>query len=218
MFTGIVEGMARVSRAENARGGLRLVLDLGPLARGTGPGDSISVAGCCLTVVAHGPEGTVFELSPETLARTRFGRLEPGQRVNIERSLRVGDRLGGHFVSGHVDGLGRVERCEEQGDFSLMTLWAPSDLGPYLIPKGSVAVDGVSLTVAEMESLESGESGESGVRFTVALIPETLERTTLGQGVPGGPVHLEGDLLGKFVLRQLELRGVASAPGAGTAG
>jgi len=209
MFTGIVEGMARVSRAETARGGLRLVLDLGNLAQGTGPGDSIAVAGCCLTVVAHGAQGTVFELSPETLERTRFGRLGPGQRVNIERSLRVGDRLGGHFVSGHVDGLGRVAGAEEQGDFTLMTLWAPPELEPYLIPKGSVAVDGVSLTVADMTSLAAG------VRFTVALIPETLERTTLGEAAPGDPVHLEGDLLGKFVLRQLELRGAALPGGAG---
>lgn len=204
--------MARVSRAETARGGLRLVLDLGRLAQGTGPGDSISVAGCCLTVVAHGGEGTLFELSPETLQRTRFGRIRPGQRVNIERSLRVGDRPGGHFVSGHVDGLGRVEGAEEQGDFTLLTLWAPPGLEPYLIPKGSVAVDGVSLTVADL-----GSPGE-GVPFTAALIPETLERTTLGEAAPGDPVHLEGDLLGKFVLRQLELRGAASSPGSGAPG
>lgn len=194
MFTGIVEGTAPVVEAVPARGGLRLVLDLGPFAAGLRRGDSICIAGCCLTVATlDGPRGA-FELSPETLARTRFGAVQPGSLLNVERSLRVGDRLGGHFVAGHVDGVGRVESIRQQADFAEHVYAAPPEVAPYLIPKGSVAVEGVSLTVAAL--LSPG-------RFAVALIPETLERTTLGRVRAGDPLHMEGDLIGKFVLAQL---------------
>lgn len=196
MFTGIVEGLAPLLEATPARGGLRLVLDLGALADGVRDGDSVCTAGCCLTVVELAGTRAAFELSQETLARTRFGALRPGEKLNVERSLRLGDRLGGHFLTGHVDALGTVARIERQGDFALHAYHAPAALLPLLIPKGSVGVDGVSLTVAELLP-------EGG--FRVALIPETLRRTTLGALRPGDRVHLEGDLLGKYVQRQLQL-------------
>ncbi|TAH34887.1 MAG: riboflavin synthase [Planctomycetota bacterium] len=200
MFTGLVDGIARVLGTEAARGGLRLDLELGPAGVGARLGESICVAGCCLTVAGLDGSRMRFELSPESLRRTRFGALRMGDPVNVERSLRVGDRLGGHFLTGHVDGIGTVERVETQGDFALHAYRPPGVLVPLLIPKGSVGVEGVSLTVAGLE--------DGGV-FTVALIPETLRRTTLGGLRPGDRLHMEGDLLGKFVLRQLELRGLA---------
>ncbi|MBL7008780.1 MAG: riboflavin synthase [Planctomycetes bacterium] len=195
MFTGIVERAALVSAVEEIPGGLRLTLDLGPCAEGVGRGDSICVAGACLTVIAL--EGTLagFDLSMETLDKTRFREAVPGSLLNIERSLRVGDRLGGHFVSGHVDGLGEVVAVEDQEDFSLHTYRAPAAILLYLVPKGSVTIEGVSLTVAELRP--------DGV-FTVALIPETLERTTLGELSAGARVQMEGDLLGKYVQRCVE--------------
>lgn len=202
MFTGIVEGTATVTRAEERPPGLFLELALGPLAEGVGRGDSVCVAGTCLTVVGREADRLGFDLSRETLERTRLGRVRPGEPLNVERSLRVGDRLGGHFVTGHVDALGEVVRVERQGDFAVHAYRAPETLEPLLVPKGSVAVEGVSLTVAALHP---------GGVFEVALIPETLERTTLGGLRPGDPVHLEGDLLGKFVLRYLAL--AAERPG-----
>ena len=197
MFTGLVEGKARVLAAAAARGGLRLELDLGPVAEGVRPGDSICVAGCCLTVMALEGARAAFELSPETLAKTHLGAALAGARLNVERSLRLGDRLGGHFLTGHVDALGRVLRIEAEGDFARHTYHAPPALEPLLVPKGSVGVEGVSLTVAELH-----RDGQ----FAVALIPETLQRTTLGELRVGDALHLEGDLLGKYVLRQLGVR------------
>lgn len=194
MFTGIVERAARVTAVAQIPGGCRLSLDLGPSAEGVRRGDSICVAGACLTVVGLDGATATFDLSLETLDKTRFKDLRPGAGLNIERSLRLGDRLGGHFVTGHVDGLGEVLAIEDQADFSVHTYRAPAALHPYLVPKGSVAVEGVSLTIAELR--------DGGV-FTVALIPETLERTTLAELQPGGRVHLEGDLLGKYVQRCL---------------
>ncbi len=202
MFTGIVEGTATVTRAESRPEGLYLELDPGPLAEGVGHGDSVCVAGVCLTVISREGSRLGFDLSQETLDRTRLGRIGPGERLNVERSLRVGDRLGGHFVTGHVDGLGEVVQVEPQGDFAVHAYRAPEALEPLLVPKGSVAVEGVSLTVAALRP---------GGVFEVALIPETLERTTLGTLRPGDPLHLEGDLLGKFVLRYLAL--AAERPG-----
>ncbi|RMH01268.1 MAG: riboflavin synthase [Planctomycetota bacterium] len=197
MFTGIVERAVPVVGRDEIPGGLRLILDLGPCAEGLQRGDSVCVAGACLTAIALEGTRAGFDLSQETLEKTRFTEIRVGDRVNVERSLRVGDRLGGHFVTGHVDGLGEVVGIEDQEDFSVHSYRAPERIRPWLVPKGSVAVEGVSLTVAEL--------GPDGV-FSVALIPETLQRTTLGGLAPGDRIHLEGDLIGKYVERILAAR------------
>lgn len=191
VFTGLVEGtgIVRANRAET--GGRVLEVDLGPLADGTALGDSICVSGACLTVAGLEGEVARFALSPETLERTGLGLLGPGSRVNLERSLRVGDRLGGHFLTGHVDGMGSLAERRPQGGFATFRFTAPAALLPLLVEKGSVGVDGVSLTVARL--LPDG--------FEVALIPETLARTTLGDAREGHPVHLEADLLAKHLAR-----------------
>ncbi|KAA3608258.1 MAG: riboflavin synthase [Planctomycetota bacterium] len=194
MFTGIVEGTATVTSRESTAGGLRLHLQLGNLAEGLAHGDSVAVAGTCLTVISQRDTEIGFDLSQETLEKTRFGQIQVGQRLNVERSLQVGARLGGHFVSGHVDGMGKVCAIENQEEFAVHTYQAPPALRPLLVPKGSVTVEGVSLTVADLQ--------QDGC-FQVALIPETLERTTLSDLQAGDPIHLEGDLLGKYVLRYL---------------
>jgi riboflavin synthase len=203
MFTGIVERAAPLVAREEIPGGLRLTLDLGACAEGLQHGDSVCVAGACLTVITR--DGTLagFDLSMETLDKTRLGEVQVGQALNVERSLRVGDRLGGHFVSGHVDGLGEVLAVEDQEDFSVHTYRAPAAIHAYLVPKGSVTIEGVSLTVAEL--LPDGV-------FTVALIPETLQRTTLGGEKPGDRVQMEGDLLGKYVQRAVEAHAGGSGP------
>lgn len=198
MFTGLVQSIARVTRREEQPAGLRLWLDLGPVAVGQDLGASIAIAGCCLTVVAFDGSEASFDLSPETLSKTRLSEIVVGDRLNVEAALRAGDPLGGHFVSGHVDGLGQFLAREQQGDYEVQTFLAPPEIEALLVPKGSVTIEGVSLTVAELLAER---------RFTVALIPETLERTTLGKIESGSPVHMEGDVLGKFVHAYLERRG-----------
>jgi riboflavin synthase len=197
MFTGIVEAMG-VVRATTRRGDI-LVLGLECDSRemGLGTGGSIAVNGCCLTAVDVGPDGFACELTPETLRRTAFGdRLRPGARVNLERPMRADGRFDGHIVQGHVDGVGRIADVLALGDSAEMSIEVPEDLDRYLAQKGSVAVDGVSLTVA---ALRSGA-------FTVALIPYTLEHTTLGQVSAGDPVNLETDIIAKHVERLLALQ------------
>lgn len=201
MFTGLVESAVPTVRFTPAGAGARLVLDAPDPAFEAGPGDSIAVSGCCLTVVGHEDEAgravaprpgarLAFDLSAETLARTWFGELRAGRRVNVERALRVGDRLGGHLVSGHVDGLARVVGQREPGDGGReITFEVDPGLERYLIEKGSVTLDGVSLTVVE----------PTGRRFHVALIPETLAVTTLGDLAPGDRVHVEADQVGKWI-------------------
>ncbi len=198
MFTGLVEGMGTVLALEPAQEGLRIVVDLGEFAAGVGLGDSICTGGICLSVTSIDGTKVSYDVSPETLEKTSLGSLEPGSKVNIERSLRVGDRLGGHFLTGHVDGLGSLVEVEQQGDFAVFTFECPMSVWPLLVSKGSVGVEGVSLTVASLEDDR---------HFTVALIPETLERTTLGILKPGMSVNLEGDMLGKYVLRFLQQAG-----------
>ena len=196
MFTGIVAGTGEVRGVEPLAGGLRAAVDLGSLAAEARPGDSVCVSGCCLTVAAQEESVATFDLSPETLERTWFQDLRPGRKVNLELALRASDRLGGHFVTGHVDGLGRTLERRPAGDFLDLVWEVPEAFQAFLAEKGSVAVDGVSLTVAALE----------GRVFRAALIPETLERTTLGALRPGDPVHLEADPIARQVLRFLELR------------
>jgi riboflavin synthase len=197
VFTGIVEEAGRVESAV-ARGELLVVRIAATTVTESLPlGGSVSVNGCCLTAVEVSREGFTCELTPETLARTRFDeRLRPGARVNLERPLRADGRFDGHIVQGHVDGVGRVASLRRLGASAELEVEAPPELARYLVLKGSVAVDGVSLTVA----------GLAGAVFGVALIPYTLERTNLGDAAPGGHVNLEADLIAKYVERLLASR------------
>lgn len=200
MFTGIVEGVAPVVAFERRGAGARLVLAAPEFEFGSARGDSVSVSGCCLTLLGDAAPGQPleFDLSEETLQRTWFGALSPGRPLNLERALRLSDRVGGHLVSGHVDGLGRVAAVEDRGDGGRWIRFeAPPGFERYLVSKGSVTVDGVSLTVVEPQ----------GRGFSVAVIPATLARTTLGRAEAGMRVHLEADLIGKWLEQLLAARG-----------
>jgi riboflavin synthase len=198
MFTGIVETVGRITEARDRSGSLRLTVAAQALNPGdVAVGDSIAVNGCCLTVAAIAGEHLRFDVSAETLACT--AGLDRTGEVNLETALRVGDRLGGHLMSGHVDGVGIVARFESaQGDADsvLLDIEAPADLARLIAPKGSVAVDGVSLTLNDV----------AGRRFCVNLIPHTLAVTTLKHLRPGARVNLEVDLLARYVARLLETR------------
>lgn len=193
VFAGIVEEMGRIVEIRSLPPGKRLAIQAGRCALGVGLGDSICVSGCCLTVVAWNGDILEFDAGPETLARTILGELQPGDAVNLERSLQIGDRLGGHFVTGHVDGVGTVrERIDEQ-EWSTFWFHAPGELTRQMASKGSVAVDGISLTLVDV----------TDSAFSVALIPHTLRVTTLGAKTARSRVNLETDLLAKYVQRQL---------------
>lgn len=192
MFTGIVRELGTV----DAFDGSRLVVAAPETAATAAIGDSIAVAGVCLTVVANEDGRLAFDAVPETLSRTALGSLEPGQTVNVEPSLRVGDSLGGHVVQGHVDAVGRVRSVTPEGESRRIWVDAPETVVRYCIEKGSIAVDGVSLTVSAFD--------DDG--FEVALIPHTLAVTTLGRLEPGHEVNLEADVLGKVVERLLAAR------------
>ncbi len=194
MFTGLVECMGTVVDIADESPGVRLRIDAGLVADDAVLGASIAINGCCLTVVAVEDSILDFEAGSETLSRTNLGSLEIGNNVNLERSLKVGDRLGGHYVTGHIDTTGTVSERMDNKDWSTIWFNLPRSWAKLLVEKGSVAVDGVSLTVVDVES----------ERFSVALIPHTLEVTTLGQRHTGDVVNLETDLLAKYVQRQLE--------------
>lgn len=200
MFTGLVEALGMVGRVEARPPGLRLWIEVGELAADAALGDSIALNGCCLTVVEREENRLAFDAGPETLSRTNLGRLAPGSRVNLERSLKLGDRLGGHLVTGHIDAQGALDQRLDDADWSTMWFSVPAALTRQMAAKGSVAIDGVSLTLVAVEP----------ARLSVALIPHTLAVTTLGSLQPGDPVNLETDLLAKYVEAQLR----ASRPGA----
>jgi riboflavin synthase len=196
MFTGLVQQVGSVERVSH--GGMtdlwvQSTFDALQL------GESIACDGCCLTVVEA--KGGTFKVqaSPETLRRTTLSDWREGTRVNLERALRVGDRLGGHWVQGHVDSVSKLSSARAEGDSKVLTFDMPADLAPFFIEKGSVTVDGISLTV---NTVQAGA-------FSVALIPETLSRTTLGGKNVGARVNLEADLVGKYVARQQQLKGVS---------
>jgi riboflavin synthase len=188
VFTGLVETTARVRRVDPEADGVRLEVET-PLAAQLSQGDSIAVNGVCLTAVDPGEHGFKADVMAETLRRSSLGPLAAGDSVNVELPLRAGDRLGGHMVQGHVDGTGTVESTRDEGFARLVRIAAEPALLRYVVEKGSIAVDGVSLTVADVD--------DEG--FTVSLIPETLERTTLGTAAPGRVVNLEVDVLAKYV-------------------
>ena len=194
MFTGIIHATGRVTRSEPRGGDLRLGivapdLDTSDVALG----DSIAVSGCCLTVVAHEGDTLAFDVSSESLALTTLGDLAVGDRVNLEKALRLSDRLGGHLVSGHVDGIGRIVSAEPDARSQRWTVEAPPALARYIAAKGSVCVDGVSLTVNAVD----------GNRFGVNLVPHTVEHTTFGDRRAGDRVNLEIDMLARYVERML---------------
>jgi riboflavin synthase alpha subunit len=193
MFTGIVRERGRVLSAERAdgEGDLRLRIRAPGTAAETNPGDSVTVAGCCLTATAVLDGAIEFDAVPETLARSTLGGLGEGAEVNLEPALRVGEPLGGHFVQGHVDGVGHVRCVEAEGEGARVWLDVEPELLRYCVEKGSLAVDGVSLTIAAQD--------ERGV--AVALVPHTLRETTLAALRPRDPVNLEVDLLAKYVER-----------------
>jgi riboflavin synthase len=193
MFTGLVESMARVVDVREARPGRRLVVADDVVTADAALGDSIALNGCCLTVVEREGNKLAFEAGPETLERTNLGALVAGSAVNVERSLRFGERLGGHLVTGHIDGPGTLDERHDEGEWSTFWFRAPRDLMRQMASKGSIAVDGVSLTLCDV----------SDERFSVMLIPHTLGVTTLGRLRPGDRVNLETDLLAKYVARQL---------------
>ena len=194
MFSGIVEALGKVSEIIDEPPGCRLIIHEPKIAASTAVADSVSINGCCLTVVDRAEETMAFQAGPETLARTNLGQLQPGSPVNLERALQVGDRLGGHFVSGHIDGTGRLLERIDQGDWSDFWFEVPRELAVQMASKGSITIDGVSLTIVASEA----------ERFSVALIPYTLGVTTLGSLNVGGKVNLETDLLAKYVQRLAE--------------
>jgi riboflavin synthase len=188
MFTGLVAGMGAVESLERGDDGVRLRVRT-ELAGELGPGDSVAVNGVCLTAVEADDAAFSADVMAETLRRSSLGPLTTGDEVNIELPLRAGDRLGGHMVQGHVDGTGRVEAVSEDGFARLVRIGASPEVLRYVVEKGSIAVDGVSLTVSSVD--------DDG--FEVSLIPETLERTNLGSATPGRVVNLEVDVVAKYV-------------------
>jgi len=198
MFTGLVESVGTVGRLDRRGAGARLRVDASwPDDDLPAAGDSIAVNGACLTVVDPSPTGFSADLSPETLDRTLLSDLRTGDRVNLERALRLGDRMGGHIVQGHVDAVTRIIRIRPESDFQRWRLSLPPDQTREVAPKGSVAVEGVSLTVAAL--------GPDW--FEIALIPATLEATTLGSMATGSRLHLETDVLAKYVAQRLDAPG-----------
>ncbi len=189
LFTGLIQDIGKIQRAERRDRGLELTIATGLDLSGVRIGDSIAVDGACLTVIQRTPPNFIAEVSKETLERTTLARAREGQPVNLEPALKMTDALGGHFVTGHVDGTGEVTGIVPEGNSFRYRFRVPPSVARYLIAKGSIAVDGISLTVADCE----------GEEFSASLLPYTLQQTTLGKKKAGDPVNLEGDLLAKYV-------------------
>lgn len=194
MFTGLIEEIGRINAIGRSRGARRIVVEASAVLEDLRIDDSIAISGVCLTVIERDERRFAVETVEETLKKTTLGALQVGARVNLERALRTDRRLGGHFVQGHVDGVGRIVRIVPQAGGRLLSVQAPESVLQYLTPRGSIAVDGVSLTIAELR----------GNTVDIALIPHTLEVTTLGDLDAGAQVNIEADMLGKYVYRALE--------------
>jgi riboflavin synthase len=195
MFTGLVQTLTEVVDVVAEPPGVRLVIAAREIAGRSAIGDSIAINGCCLTVVAIGGERMEFQAGEETLSRTNLGELAAGSRVNLETSLKAGDAIGGHYVTGHIDAVGIIDERHDDADWSTIWFRVPAAQLVQMASKGSVAVDGVSLTLVEVDDS----------RFSIALIPHTLAATTLGQKKVGDRVNIETDVLAKYVERQLKL-------------
>lgn len=196
MFTGIIEELGTLRSFEKDVGGARMVVEAAVVTSDAVEGDSIAVNGVCLTALDITDDSFAADLSQETLERTTLGNLTPGSRVNLERAVTPATRLGGHIVQGHVDGRGTFKAVNKDGDFWTATIGFPSEIAPYLVYKGSVCVEGISLTVAALRETE----------FDVALIPKTWEMTNLSTLKPGDAVNLEADVIAKYVERMMSLR------------
>ena len=193
MFTGLIEGVGEIAEVKPTPGGFRLRVAT-PLAAQLAPGDSLAVNGVCLTVVSADQDGIHADVTPETVRVTSFGTLRRGSMVNLERPMRADSRVGGHFVQGHVDATGTIDEIRQEGDSSWLTIKFPTDLAPFIVRKGSIAVNGISLTVA----------GVDDRRFDVQIIPFTNEHTNLRFARLADVVNIECDILGKYVARALE--------------
>ncbi len=194
MFTGLVEQVCTVKSVRRSAGVMELAVDLGKLADESKIGDSIAVNGTCLTVGGQRGGLASFDVSGETLAKSNLGRLTAGSKVNVELAMKVGERFGGHIVQGHVDGVATIKAIDKHGQFADIRFVAETELLDQMIVKGSVAVDGISLTIASMD----------GNSFGVAIIPETLKKTTLGEAKIGDVVNIETDIFVKIIKKQLE--------------
>ena len=201
MFTGIIEHLGKVKQVKLQASSAIIVVDVGPLSDDVNPGDSIAINGACLTVTQIKDSEVYFDVSTETLSKTTIGRLKTSDNVNIERSLKMGDKLGGHFVTGHVDGVGVINKVENEPGQCTVWFSVSKELTNMMIKKGSVAVDGISLTIVEIRD---------GL-FSVALIPYTLGATTLGFKKIGQKVNIETDMLGKWVKRILTVNDSAAS-------
>lgn len=199
MFTGLVEGVGRVAAIAGESSDIRISIST-PLAAELTAGDSLAVNGVCLTVVLSDDKHVHADVGPETATITTLGSLREGQAVNLERPMRADGRFGGHFVQGHVDGTGILHDIQDDGEAHWLTITFPRPLSPYLIPKGSIAVDGISLTVARL----------ADARFDVMIIPFTWDHTNVSGLRPGDRVNLECDLIGKYVARAAEVAGLHS--------
>ena len=197
MFTGLVEAIGELVERTPTTGGYRMKIS-SPLAGELAPGDSLAVNGVCLTVVRAEPTGIFADVGPETLRVTTLGSLPVGAHVNLERPLRADGRFGGHFVQGHVDGVGQVEVLRAEADFHWLTVSFPRRLARFMVHKGSIAVDGISLTIADLD----------GERFDTQIVPYTMQHTNLARVEAGDPVNLECDMVGKYVARAVELAGL----------
>ena len=194
MFTGLIEQVCSIQTVQPGAGTAKLTIDLGKLADECKIGDSVAVSGVCLTV--SGLEGNLvrFDVSGETLTKSSLGKLTSGSKVNVELAMKIGDRFGGHIVQGHVDGVAKIKTIDKRGEFADIRFEAEGELLDQMVVKGSVAVDGISLTIASMD----------GNSFSVAVIPETLKKTTLGEAKTGDVVNVETDIITKIIKKQLE--------------